>query len=271
MSLFWLRFALVFYSVAVLYALVALVRHGERMSRFTMPAVFLGGIFHFVSIVEGITTSGHLVPASLHQSESLLAFMLVVVTGIVYGVYKTTTPGLFVFPVVFVLSLAAAIGADPPQIESKLLRNWWLFSHIALIFTGYAALAFSFVASLLYIVQSRSLKSKVPSGWAEKLPPLQTIDDIGYRSLLVGFPFMTFGLIAGTVVARSAYGPEYFFDPKIVLSLLMWAVYMVLLFARWTVGWRGRRAAYLSTFAFIAALGAWAANYTSEFHRFLRP
>jgi ABC-type uncharacterized transport system permease subunit len=51
----------------------------------------------------------------------------------------------------------------------------------------------------------------------------------------------------------------------------MWAVYMVLLYTRWSSGWRGRKAAYLATFAFIAAVSAWAANYFSGVHRFVAP
>ena len=54
------------------------------------------------------------------------------------------------------------------------------------------------------------------------------IDEIGYRSLLLGFPFMTLGLIAGQMVAQSAYGRVDLLDPKIFLSLLMWAVYLMM-------------------------------------------
>ena len=96
------------------------------------------------------------------------------------------------------------------------------------------------------------------------------IDQIGYRSLLLGFPFMTLGLISGSVVAITtpAIGRVDFLDPKILLSVLMWAVYMIMVFTRWNSGWRGRRAAILASFAFVAALAAWAANYFSTIHRF---
>ena len=94
------------------------------------------------------------------------------------------------------------------------------------------------------------------------------IDQIGYRSLLLGFPFMTLGLLTGSVVAISTYGHLDFLDPKILLSVLMWAVSMLMVFTRWNSGWRGRRAAFLATFAFAAALAAWAANYFSAIHRF---
>jgi ABC-type transport system involved in cytochrome c biogenesis permease subunit len=196
--------------------------------------------------------------------------MMVFFTGI-YVRYRTTAPGIFVFPLVFLLTFSAAVGQQPPQFASPLLRSGWIFIHIALIFTGYAALFFSFAASLLYLLQERSLKSKQGSALFSRLPALETIDQMGYRSLLLGFPFMTFGIIAGSVIAQAEFGSRYFFDPKIVLSLLMYLVYMVLLYTRWNSGWRGRRAAFLSTFAFLAAILAWAANYVSGVHRFIAP
>ena len=137
-----------------------------------------------------------------------------------------------------------------------------------MIFTGYAALLFSFGASLLYLLQERRLKAKKASSLISFLPALEVIDQIGYRSLLLGFPFMTLGLLIGSFVAVSTYGHVDFLDPKILLSVLMWAVYMIMVFTRWNSGWRGRRAAFLATFAFVAALAAWAANYFSAIHRF---
>jgi ABC-type uncharacterized transport system permease subunit len=153
-------------------------------------------------------------------------------------------------------------------VTSSGLARGWLFAHIALIFTGYAALVLSFGASLLYLIQERSLKSKKPGGLLSRLPALEVIDEIGFRSLLLGFPFMTLGLMAGTVVAQATYGKIDLLDPKILLSILMWVVYLILLYTRWTAGWRGRRAAYLAAGAFVAAVVAWAANYFSTIHRF---
>jgi ABC-type uncharacterized transport system permease subunit len=84
---------------------------------------------------------------------------------------------------------------------------------------------------------------------------------------LLGFPFMTLGLIAGMVVAQGRFGHLDVLDPKILLSILMWAVYMIMLYTRWNAGWRGRRAAYLATGAFVIALIAWSANYFSAIHK----
>jgi ABC-type transport system involved in cytochrome c biogenesis permease subunit len=86
---------------------------------------------------------------------------------------------------------------------------------------------------------------------------------------MLGFPFMTLGLIFGSVVAESAYHRVDFSDPKILLSVLMWAVYLVMVYTRLSAGLRGRRAAILASAAFVAAIVAWIANYFSGMHRFI--
>jgi ABC-type uncharacterized transport system permease subunit len=268
MSTLWLRVALGCYAVGLLYALVALTRTSDLLNRVALHAAYLGMVFHFVSLTDAFLTSGQVTLTSVHNAESVLGFLVMVVFMLVYLVYHTTSPGIVIFPLVFLLTFVAATGQAPFLLTSPGLRTGWLFAHIALIFTGYAALILSFGASLLYLIQERSLKSKKPGGILSRLPALEVIDEIGFRSLLLGFPFMTLGLIAGTVVAQAKYGRVNLLDPKILLSILMWAVYLILLYTRWTAGWRGRRAAYLAAGAFAAAVVAWAANYFSTIHRF---
>jgi len=267
MSLLWLRFALACYFIGLIYAFFALTRTSELFSRIALHAASVGMVFHFVSLVE-LFLSGHVVWASVHNGESLLAFLSMTFFMIIYAIYKTTSPGVVVFPIVFFLTFVAAVDEQPVLLTSFVQHKGWLVAHIILIFAGYAALMLSFGASLLYLIQERRLKSKKPSSLISFLPALEVIDQIGYRSLLLGFPFMTLGLITGSVVAMTTYGHIDFADPKILLSLLMWVVYMIMVFTRWNSGWRGRRAAALATFAFVAAIVAWAANYFSTIHRF---
>jgi len=269
MSLIWLRVALVCYAAGLLYALVALTRTSEILSKVALHASYLGMVFHFVSLAEAVAQTGQLASASVHNSESLLAFLIMVGFMLAYLVYKTTTPGIVVFPLVFLLTFVAASGQQPFVFGSAVVKHSWLAVHVLMIFTGYAALFLSFGASILYLLQERALKSKNSSGMFSRLPALQVIDDIGYRSLMLGFPFMTLGLIAGSVVAVSTYGRIEYLDPKILLSVLMWAVYLLMVFTRLNAGWRGRRAALLASVAFVAAIVAWISNYFSGMHRFI--
>ncbi len=265
MPIFWLRVALGCYGVGLIYALVALTRVSDWLAKIALHAAYLGMVFQIVSLVETTGFAGQLTLASVHSLESFLALLIMAAFMIVYAVYKTTSPGIVIFPAVFLLTFLAATGQRPFLLSSPEANGGWLLVHIAFILAGYAALVISFGASMLYLVQERALKTKRSAGLLARLPALEVIDEIGLRSLLLGFPFMTVGLIVGIALAQQTFGAINFFDPKIFLSLLMWAVYMVLLYMRWSSGWRGRRAAYLASGAFAAAVIAWAAN---TIHRF---
>lgn len=271
MPLLWLRIATILYALGLVHALLMVLRKGEWLSRVAVPAVGLGMVLHFVSLTEIAFLEGYLALLTIRHAESALALLIGIVFMFLFVRYRTSSQGMFMFPLMFLLTFASSIAQRPPEYNSPMVRSWWIPVHVSLLLIGYAALFLSFVASLLYLGQARSLKSKKNSGLFSRLPALEVVDELGYKALLFGFPFMTFGLIAGSVVAQAKFGPAYFTDPKVLLSILMWGVYMVLLYTRWSSGWRGRRAAYLATFAFVAAVGAWAANYFSMVHRFVAP
>src|SRR5689334_11939137 len=163
MPLIWLRVAVACYAVGLVYSLLLLSKKGNLLAKVVEPAVGLGLVFHFVSLVESTVQVGQISLASIHYSESMLAFLAMVVFFVFFVGYRTTTPGIVIFPIVFVLTFISALGQRPVLLTSPLLRNGWIFVHIILIFTGYAGLFLSFGASLLYLAQERTLKSKQPT------------------------------------------------------------------------------------------------------------
>ncbi len=270
MPILWLRVAVLFYAVGLLYALLAVTRGHEFLRKIALPAMSLGMVFQFVALAEEGLLSQQLLTASIHNSESLLALVIMAVFMVAYAFYRTLSAGIVAFPIVFLLTFIASSGQQPFLWTSEGLRRGWLLTHIVFIFVGYAALFLSFGASILYLLQERNLKAKNGLGILTNLPSLGTIDELGYRSLLLGFPFMTLGLIAGSVVAQARFGPTYFTDSKVLLSMLMWVVYLILLYMRWNAGWRGRRAAFLAAAVFVVAVVAWIANYFSTMHGFVQ-
>ncbi len=169
MTLIWLRVALVCYAAGLLYALVALTRTSEVLSKVALHASYLGMVFHFVSLTEAVVQTGQLASASVHNSESLLAFLIMVGFMLAYMVYKTTTPGIVIFPLVFLLTFVAASGQQPFVFGSVAAKHGWLAVHILMIFTGYAALFLSFGASILYRLQVETIMPSATDGCSDSL------------------------------------------------------------------------------------------------------
>jgi ABC-type uncharacterized transport system permease subunit len=271
MPLLWLRVATVLYGVGLVHAILMLRQRGHLSERLAAPAVCLGMIFHFVSLVETAALYGYAQLLTIRHAESALAWLIAIIFTILFVRYRTASPAAFIFPLIFILTFASAIAQHHVSFPSQSFRSGWIVFHVSTLLLGYAMLFFSFVSSLLYLVLSRQLKRKHTSSWAVRMPALQEVDELGYKALMLGFPFMTVGLLAGAVVAQEHYGSSFYSDPKVLLSLLMWGIYLVLLYTRWSAGLRGARAAYLASFAFLVSICAWAANYMSRLHRFIAP
>jgi cytochrome c-type biogenesis protein CcsB len=98
------------------------------------------------------------------------------------------------------------------------------------------------------------------SGGRWGLPKPQVLDEIGYRAVVVGFPFLTLTILLGAVWADTAWGSYWSWDPKETASLVTWLIYGAYLHARVMRGWRGDRAAWLLVVGFAATLFTYFGN-----------
>lgn len=271
MYLIWLRVALVLYGVSSI-AVIPDAFSGQRRWRWlVLPACVAAVFFHFVGLAEMLNRAHHWVPASVHEVETSLALLLAFAFLAIYWRYRAMALGIFVLPVIVLLLVLPAAGPDHAPLSSLWMRNGWILLHIALLLAAYAALIFSLLASLLYFIQEHRLKTKRMGGLSSHLPPLEVMDQIAFKSLVVGFPCMTAGLLIGAWIAQISVGAEYFLDPKVLLSIGMWLLYLWMLYVRRHSGLRGKRAVYLSSLVFLVALTVWVANQFSTVHRFGAP
>ena len=275
MSLLWLRVAVLLYGIAALAVLPAALYDRPRWRHIAIPATIAGLLFHFVSLAEMLNAAHHSLPVDTHETQSLLSLLFALAFALVYLAFRTYALGIILLPLAFLLGLLPAFR---PGLEGTFdaanvpgLHSGWLFLHIALLLAAYAALIVSLVASVLYLIQERRLKSKALTTPRIKLPPLDTLDRIALRALLFGLPSMTAGLLIGSFLAEVTYGPSYFRDPKILLAFAMWVAYVGMIYIRRHSGLRGRRAVYLAGSVFFVILAVWASNQFSAVHRFPTP
>jgi cytochrome c-type biogenesis protein CcsB len=143
------------------------------------------------------------------------------------------------------------------------LQSNWLVAHVFTCFLGYAGFAVSFVAAILLLV------SRASANIASVLPDKRLLDEIVYRSILIGFPLLTLGIITGAAWAEHAWGSYWSWDPKETWSLITWLVYAGFLHARLSRGWSGRRTALLSVIGFFAVMFTYfGVNYLPGLHSY---
>jgi cytochrome c-type biogenesis protein CcsB len=126
------------------------------------------------------------------------------------------------------------------------LQSNWMGIHVITYLVGYGAMALACFMSLLYLFFAR----KIPQAKAEMV----YLDNLIYQLTLFGFPFLTIGMIIGSVWANIAWGSYWFWDPKETCSLITWLVYALYLHLRLLKDWKGKPAAYLSILGFLVTL-----------------
>jgi cytochrome c-type biogenesis protein CcsB len=170
--------------------------------------------------------------------------------------YKLRWLGLPVsLSVLLTLGTAVTLLYRPSAPLMPALKSPWLVIHVsAAIISGGVFLLANCIAAT-YLILDRYEQKGLRPVWAERLPSLEALDNLSYRLVALVFPLWTFSVIAGAIWAEAAWGRYWGWDPKETWAFITWVAYAAYLHARVTIGWRGRKAAWLcllagSTFLF---------------------
>jgi cytochrome c-type biogenesis protein CcsB len=245
--------ALVFYGLGILLIVPSVKRRRPSLTPASLGALGLGLLAHAGALAAEAARMHRLPVTDVRSALSFYAFLVTLAFFFVYLRYRIVSLGLFMLPLVFLLTLISVLHPGG-SFDSSAFRGGWLLVHISSIFLGYTALFLTFVAALMYLIQEHELKSKQPRGFYYRLPSLEVCDEIHYRSLLLGLPLLSLGILTGFVWASRTWKGPWELDPKILASLVTWLIYLVLFSTRVSGGWRGRRAAYIAIFGFAAIL-----------------
>jgi len=200
---------------------------------------------------------GHAPMSNLYESVVFFAWSIVLIFGIIDIKYRYRIIGAFVMPFAL-LGMAWAqlyLPADINPLMPALQSNWLLY-HVITCFLGYAAFAVACGVSIMYLIKAKSEEkgNEAAGGLMSQFPPTRVLDDLNYKAIMVGFPLLTLGIITGAAWANYAWGTYWSWDPKETWSLIVWFVYAAFLHARFTKGWVGKRAAWLSIIGFAATI-----------------
>lgn len=206
---------------------------------------------HLSSMVVYTVVEGHVPIQNLSQTLSLSALA----TGCMFWFfnYKFSLKilGVFASMLLAAIMLSVLILPDSPVEKDAILKGFWLYSHIILVFAGNGALALACGAGILYLLQEKGIKTKQPGFFFKRLPSLDLLDSVGYACLATGFALLTIGLVAGFIYAKAIWGKFWSWDPKEVFSVGTWVVYAALLHLRLYSGWQGRKSAIMTIVGFV--------------------
>jgi len=238
--------AAIFYLLATtLGGLDALIGR-RKLARLSRALTVVGFATHTAALVaRGV--AGRDVPLSdLFEYTLFLSWALALAYLAVFRKRLGRAVRVALLAVLFLLLGASLLCyTDPAGGKMPALKSYWLYIHVSLAALGETFFAVGFVASLVYLARSRTAEARA----------LAALDEITYRAVSIGFPLFTAGaLVAGSIWAKQAWGAYWSWDPKEVMSLVVWLVYAAYLHARLVRGLAGTFAAAISIAGFLLTI-----------------
>jgi cytochrome c-type biogenesis protein CcsB len=224
---------------------------------------------------------GYFPLSNLYESLLFLSWTLLFIHLLIDYKSRTKILGSILIPVVLLIdgfaSLTLPIEMQKASPLVPALQSNWLMMHVSLMMLSYATLITGSLLSILFLmlslkqetvtkkeekenfeISSLALREGILSLKADNLTSskfasklLENMDNLSYRIISLGFPFLTIGIIAGAVWANEAWGSYWSWDPKETWALITWLVFAAYLHARIIKGWEGKNAAILASLGFL--------------------
>jgi ABC-type transport system involved in cytochrome c biogenesis permease subunit len=232
----------------------------DRVGRLATGLLAGGVLAHTFAIGMRTVELGH--APLVGTTAAISAFVWLLGLAYLYVELTTEERAMGVFVLLLAVSLYLMPALDPAvNPRPPLLRSPLFTIHVVSMLSAYASFALACVIGVTYVLIFTEIKARHLGFFYARLPSLQVLDAMNARAVMVGWVFLTIGLTVGVVWATQIQGsPDpraqamSIADPKILVALLSWALYSFAFFARRAIGWSGRRAAWLSAFAFIVVL-----------------
>ena len=221
------------YFVSTVCYLAYLLRRAETLSKVSLGITAVGFATHTVALVARMTDTAQAQLPTFHEALSFFSWMLILVFLAVEFRRQLHVLGSFIVPLALVsLVTAAAFRSDEASSLQPVFKTLWV--HVTLSMLGTVGFAVAFVAGVMYLIQDGLLKSKRFNVLYAKLPALDYLDHLNQQSI-----------VRGTYVN---------WNPEQTWAMVTWGFYFAVLVGRLTIGWRAKRAAYLTIIGFAGVI-----------------
>jgi len=222
----------------------------EKVARIATAMMILGFLLLFAGVIARGISAGRVPWGNMYEFSITGALAFSGAYLVALRKYDLRWLGLLVsVSVLLTIGTAITVLYVPSAALVPALKSEWLVIHVSAAIISGGVFLLSNVIAAAYLYLDKVEQSGERPQWAKRLPDLETLDQLSYRLVAFVFPLWTFSVIAGAIWAESAWGRYWGWDPKETWAFITWVAYAAYLHARVTIGWRGRRAAWLCLFA----------------------
>ncbi len=242
--------------------LVYFISQNKQIRKIARVLMVVSGVLQSLYILVRFALAGYTPITSQHEAVFFFAWATTWAYLSFRWRHSVKNFGTFVSVLIFCLIVISSFSEKKIDPLLPALQSLWLPIHGGVSLIAYGFLSLAFCGGLMYLLLERELKSKKFGYFFSRFPSLDALDQLNNHCLTAGFIFLTIGIVTGSIWARQAWGTYWQWDPKETWSLITWFIYLVQLHQRFTVGWRGKRAAVMAVIGFTAVIFTlWGVTY----------
>jgi ABC-type uncharacterized transport system permease subunit len=257
------------YAIAALAYLVDFFRDDPLAEKAAWPLLVLVVALHATYLALRTSLYEHIPLASMFEVMTVVAFAVAVVYLYVEYRTKTHKTGMFLITFSFVFQTISSAFIKTTGDFPVILRSPLFGIHTGSAVIGYTAFAVSAIYGVLYLLLYHDLKASRFGVFYQRLPSLDILAKMSLRAAVFGVVFLTSTILFGAIWASQKF-PNFYEDPKFIMTLVVWSIYVLGILLHYGRGWAGKRTVYFSLFGFaLIVFSMIAARYwLPSFHGF---
>ncbi|HEY9166993.1 MAG TPA: cytochrome c biogenesis protein CcsA [Candidatus Kryptonia bacterium] len=222
----------------------------RNRTRFLLATIAI----HFVYLLSRTLLTGHPPVTSVFEIMSVVSFTVALAYVYIEMRSKVKETGLFIISLAFLFEMVSAAFIKDEIHLNPVLKSSVLGIHVGSAMLGYSALAISAVYGGLYLMMYHEIRSNKFGIVYRKLPDLQTLEKLSYRSIILGFALLSVVILVGYAWLPKTIDNFSYSDPKLIITDVVWAVYFFELMTKRAMRWTGRTMVIISIVGFCLTL-----------------
>lgn len=239
------------YLISMVLYFVFFTVKNEKMGNYATQIIKFAFLFHTLALVARTIGAGRVPLTNQYEFATSFAWGIALCFIFFEKKYDFRAMGTFVTPLIFIIIGYAAMQNKGVRPLMPALQSNWLTIHVATAVISYGSFGVACGVSGMYLLREKFSKDEF---FVKHIPSLEKLDIISYRTISLGYLFLTIVMVTGAIWAERAWGRYWAWDPKETWSFITWVIYSIYLHARIVKGWKGRRAALFSVIGFICVL-----------------
>lgn len=228
------------------------IKQTEKYGKLLTPALSVTLILHFAYLIAFTHITKHLPVSNIFEMMTSNVFVFTFIYLMIERVIHERALGVIIVIIAFVLQVISSIFLDLDKSTAAILSEMSFYEiHVVTMQLAYSGFTISFISSLMYILLSREIHKKRLGFFFSRLPSLELMDRLSNLAVIIGFGFISIGIIIGILMASKVWGARWPLDPKLISVFLTWGIYFAFVYFRNFRDWQGNRASMLSIIGFI--------------------